>query len=78
MVSNLFRIVVTSVSRTLAKILLFLALSMSTPAVNAMRNLEEREAVVIVMTGNSYRRRDRSLHRRFGYINEFQFVSHGL
>ena len=78
MVFGIFRVVLNNLSRSVAKILLFLALSMSTPAVNAMRTLEEREAVVIVMTGNSYRRRDRSLYRRFGYLSEFQFVSDGL
>lgn len=78
MIFGIFRIILNYLSRSVAKILIFLALSMSTPAVNAMRSMEESEAVVVVMTGNSYRRRDRSLYRRFGYVSEFQFVSHGL
>ena len=73
MPSNIYRIIIVSISQTIAKIFLFLALSISTPAVNAMRSLDEREPIVIVMD-NTFRRRDRSLIRRFGYQPELRFI----
>ncbi len=71
---NIFRIIVIFISRSIAKIFLFLALSVSTPTVNAIRSLEENKAIVIVMESNSFRRRDRSLVRRIGYQPEIRFV----
>lgn len=70
---NIFRTIVIFISRSIAKIFLFLALSVSTPTVNAMRFLEENKAVVIVMESNSFRRRDRGLVRRLGYHSEIRF-----
>jgi len=74
MPSSIYRIVIIFISRSVAKIFLFLALSISTPAVNAMRSLEEREAIVIIMDNSTFRRRQRGLVRRLGYHPELRFV----
>ena len=73
MPSNIYRIIIVTFSRSIAKFFLFFALSISTPTVNAMRSLQEQEPIVIVK-GNSFRRKDRSLTRRFGYQPEMRFV----
>jgi hypothetical protein len=73
MPKDIHRIIVVFISRSIAKCFLFLALSMSTPAVNAMRSLEEREAIVIVLDYHN-RNRNRGLTRAFGYTPARQFV----
>ena len=78
MLSSFFRIAVIFLSRTVAKVFLFLALSVSTPAVNAMRSINEREAIFIIVDHNCFRRRERSLIRRFGYQPELRFVFYEL
>jgi len=73
MPEGIHRIIVIFISRSIAKCFLFLALSASTPAVNAMRSLEDREAIVIVLDKNR-RSRDRGLLRAFGYKPEYRFI----
>ena len=57
MLRDIYRIVIVSFSRSIAKFFLFLALSISTPTVNAMRSLQEREPIVIVV-GYSFNNAD--------------------
>ncbi|MFI5264904.1 MAG: hypothetical protein ACHQM6_10355 [Candidatus Kapaibacterium sp.] len=71
---SIFHLALIFISRSIAKIFLFVALSVSTPAVNAMRSLQEREAIVILLDNSSFHRRDRSLVRRLGYQPELRFV----
>lgn len=71
---GIYHQIIILLSRTVAKVFLFIALSVSTPAVNAMRSLEEREAIVIIMDNSSFRRRERGLIRRLGYRPELQFI----
>ena len=73
MISDICRIVIVSISRTIAKIFIFLVLSVSMPTINAMRSLEEGEAIVIVVE-NGIRKRDRSIRRHFGYEPGIKFV----
>ncbi len=73
MISDIYRIVIVSISRTIAKCFVFLVLSVSMPTINAMRSLEEGEAIVIVME-KGLRKRDRSIIRRFGYEPAIKFV----
>jgi hypothetical protein len=68
-------LIIEIVSRGLAKCFLFLALSIGTPAINAMRSIEEREAIVIVID-LTRRRRDRGLTRAFGYKPEYRFEAY--
>ena len=72
--SRLPRLLINFLSRLVAKVFLFLALSVSTPTVNAMRFLEESKAVVIVMESASFRRRERGIGRRLGRQPAVQFV----
>jgi hypothetical protein len=69
----LYRIIIIFLSRTIAKGFLFLALSIGTPTVNAMRSLEEREAIVIVLE-NQRRSRNRGLTKAFGYTPGYSFM----
>ena len=71
---SIYRQVIILISRSIAKVFLFIVLSISTPAVNAMRSLEEREAIVIMMDIGTFRRRERGLIRRLGYQPELQFI----
>jgi hypothetical protein len=66
------QLIITIISRTLAKCFLFIALSIGTPTVNAMRSLEDRDAIVI-MIDNDRQRRERGLIRAFGYRPEYHF-----
>jgi hypothetical protein len=74
MSKSIYRQIIIFISRSVAKVFLFIALSISTPAVNAMRSLEEREAIVIIMDNSTFRRRERGLIRRLGYQPELQFI----
>ncbi len=73
MINDICRIVIVSISRTLAKCFVFFVLSVSMPTINAMRSLEEGGAIVIVVE-NGLRRRDRSIRRYFGYAPGIKFV----
>jgi hypothetical protein len=67
--------IIVYVSRGLTKCFLFMALSIGTPAVNAMRFLDEREAIVIVID-TSRRSRNRGIIRAFGHVPEYKFSAY--
>jgi hypothetical protein len=76
MISDIFSILVVFISRIFAKCFLFIALSIGTPTINAMRSIEERDAIVIVLD-KSHRTHERGLIRAFGYKPEYRFVLYG-
>ena len=73
MANGTIRILIFIISRAFAKCFLFLALSIGTPAANAMRSLEEKDAIVIVIDNSRYNR-ERGLIRAFGYKPGYRFV----
>ena len=74
MLHDFYQFVIVGISRIIAKIFLFIALSVSTPTINAMRSLNDQEAIVIVMD-SSFRRRERSLIRHLGYQPVVRFTT---
>ncbi|MDP4220050.1 MAG: hypothetical protein Q8916_13680 [Bacteroidota bacterium] len=78
MPASFYRVVIVFLSRSVAKVFLFLALSVSTPTVNAMRSLEEdRAAVVIFMNTSDSRKRNRALRRSLGFDPSVQYFVFG-
>ena len=69
------RLITIFISRALTKFFLFIALSVGTPAVNAMWSLEERQAIVIVIN-TTRKSRERGLIRAFGYKPEYKFAAY--
>lgn len=58
------------IARSIGKVILFLVLSLSSPAVNAMRLVDANRAVIVVFESHS-RRRSRALNRITGYTYQF-------
>ena len=73
MPNTLYHIIIVFLTRTIAKGFLFIALSVGTPTINAMRSLEDRTAIVIVLEQN-LRSRSRGIIRVFGYEPGYKFI----